>query len=150
MFKSVESVTFVKWWTENFVARQAGLITSSVWVGQMLGESVCQSDTVLLKKDHACSVTSTWQAEIVATLSVPVLSSPSPAPGWRMQWQWCGGSSWTWPCGSWPRCAESWADEPSLESVCSSSPPPTAGCSAASAPSPIKCTHKDSFVVQQR
>lgn len=72
---------------------------------------------------------------------VPALHAPSLALGWWRQWRWCEDSSWTWPCGSWPRCAESWADEPSLESVCSSSLLPTSGCISASAPSPATHTH---------
>ncbi len=53
------------------------------------------------------------------------------------RWSWSAGSSWTWSCVSWPRCAGSWAVCSSPAAVRPWAPRSYAGYSTASAPAPV-------------
>ncbi len=58
------------------------------------------------------------------------------------RWSWSSGSSWTWPCVSWPRCAGSWAACSSPAAVGPWGARSYAGYSTASAPAPVRA-HTD-------
>ncbi len=53
------------------------------------------------------------------------------------RWSWSAGSSWTWSCVSWPRCAGSWAVCSSPAAVRPWAARSYAGYSTASAPAPV-------------
>ena len=78
---------FCCWWSLSAFCR-----FSSCW------ENYNETKNEVLNNGLNASVSCEEQLVPVWSSLCPLTSCPS---------SWCGGSSWTWPCGSWPRCAGS-------------------------------------------